>query len=68
MITPQGHVKVMDFGLAKPLAPDSGAEIGSDAATRLTESGARVGTPGYMSPEQVLGGPPIRGQTSSRWA
>jgi tetratricopeptide (TPR) repeat protein/predicted Ser/Thr protein kinase len=57
MITPQGHVKVMDFGLAKPLAPDSGAEMGSDAATRLTESGARVGTPGYMSPEQVLGGP-----------
>ena len=47
----------MDFGLAKPLAPDSGAEMGSDAATRLTESGARVGTPGYMSPEQVLGGP-----------
>ena len=57
MITPQGHVKVMDFGLAKPLAPDSGAEMGSDAATLLTESGARVGTPGYMSPEQVLGGP-----------
>jgi tetratricopeptide (TPR) repeat protein/tRNA A-37 threonylcarbamoyl transferase component Bud32 len=56
MITLQGHVKVMDFGLAKPFAPDASAGVGSDAATMLTASGVRVGTPAYMSPEQILGG------------
>jgi serine/threonine protein kinase len=60
MMTPQGHVKVMDFGLAKQLiAPSSagaGAVAGSDAGTMLTDAGTRLGTPGYMSPEQVLGG------------
>jgi tetratricopeptide (TPR) repeat protein/tRNA A-37 threonylcarbamoyl transferase component Bud32 len=55
MVTRQGHVKVLDFGLARqPVEPATGT--GSDAATRLTDSGTRLGTPAYMSPEQVLGG------------
>jgi tRNA A-37 threonylcarbamoyl transferase component Bud32/tetratricopeptide (TPR) repeat protein len=54
MVTPQGHVKVMDFGLAKnTTAAPQGS--GSDAHTVLTGAGVRLGTPAYMSPEQVLG-------------
>jgi eukaryotic-like serine/threonine-protein kinase len=51
MITPKGHVKVLDFGIAKllvPLAPD---------ATASMETGFLVGTPLYMSPEQAQGNP-----------
>jgi len=55
MLTSQGHVKVMDFGLAKQVK--TAPELATAAATPLTESGTRVGTPAYMSPEQVLGGP-----------
>jgi len=53
MLTKQGHVKVMDFGLAKQSTPGSG----DTAPTVLTGSGTRLGTPAYMSPEQVAGSP-----------
>lgn len=42
--------KVLDFGLAKALISDSGAED-----SMLTEIGQVVGTPSYMSPEQIRG-------------
>ncbi|MDP7032951.1 MAG: protein kinase [Planctomycetota bacterium] len=45
MITHEGKVKVMDFGLAKSLTRDSG----------LTASGQILGTPYFMSPEQCDG-------------
>jgi len=50
IITSRGQAKVLDFGFAKLLEPAEG-----DAETHLTMTGAVMGTPAYMSPEQARG-------------
>ncbi len=54
MITTGGHVKVLDFGLAKRVEPES-RDGTVETRSELTESGAVHGTVAYMSPEQVRG-------------
>jgi hypothetical protein len=46
---PDGRVKILDFGLAHMTDPGMATEW------RLTQAGMAIGTPGYMSPEQLAG-------------
>lgn len=50
MRTVGGEIKILDFGLARMRDPGAGL-------APLTADGSLLGTPGYMSPEQIRGGP-----------
>lgn len=68
-VTPEGRVKVLDFGLAKVIG---GTEVSQDASQTASGTGAGtapwhiVGTPGYMSPEQARGA--VVDQRTDIWA
>ena len=49
LVTADGHVKLLDFGISRQLE-------GPDAAVNLTRTGLRLMTPAYAAPEQVRGG------------
>jgi eukaryotic-like serine/threonine-protein kinase len=53
LITTEGHVKLLDFGIAKLLAANGAAA----EETELTRAGGRALTPNYAAPEQILGQP-----------
>jgi eukaryotic-like serine/threonine-protein kinase len=54
-VTKDGHVKILDFGLAKLTQGQLGSESSALTVGSETECGRVMGTVGYMSPEQVRG-------------
>jgi serine/threonine protein kinase len=57
-LTSSGLVKVLDFGLAKAVGDDEAPDTSNVATVTLaTQEGRIVGTPAYMSPEQMRGEP-----------
>lgn len=57
LLTPEGDVKLIDFGIAKLVQPRTD-QLRADQPTDATETMFRILTPAYASPEQARGEPP----------
>ncbi len=55
LITRDGRVKILDFGLAKTVAEGAAANADATRTVAITEAGSTIGTIAYMSPEQARG-------------
>ncbi len=56
LVTEDGRLKILDFGLAKRADPDTAGDSSrAPTASKYTEAGVVLGTTSYMSPEQVKG-------------
>ena len=57
MVTSEGFVKILDFGLAKLMPQSTDADSEMDTVTKATQQGVLLGTLQYMSPEQAASRP-----------
>jgi serine/threonine protein kinase len=57
MVTREGRLKVLDFGLAKLARVESDVDVTQAASLPISNAGQIVGTVPYMAPEQIRGGP-----------
>jgi hypothetical protein len=55
MVSPDGHAKILDFGLAKLVEPSPAQGVSEIETLAKTQAGIVLGTLGYMSPEQARG-------------
>ena len=71
MLTPEGHVKVMDFGLAKRMRDPGVSDSAESTAGNLTRTGTLLGTPAYMAPGRPRAyavRPPAGAPSRSAWS
>ena len=54
-VSKDGRIKILDFGLAKLMQPQTQPDGAAPTMTHKTDAGMVMGTVGYMSPEQVRG-------------